>query len=505
MKIPIRHSICSRRYLDFLLNSEFFFRHYRNSWLILKPFAKLKIIIFHFIFVSSVYGQSEASIVQSFQNFYNSEKYESIYNMFSREMQQKNSKKAIGNMLKGLKSGIGELNSTTFIIKDEESFFHYKAIFEKATLDLAISSKKSKISGFKIVPFDEEAFTRKVVNGLVNFNNDINQEQRLLIFEFCKGLPNDTEIAIGLIQNRAPKFYGIRIENDTMTAKLNQKSVFEIGSISKVFTSTILSSYVKENKIKLSDYINKDFAFDFNNNTKITYLELANHSSGLARLPSNLDLNLVDKSNPYKDYDQVKLQSFLKNELSLKDSLVGTYSYSNLGAGLLGFSLEKRFNMNYEQLLQKQVLSKYKMFNTTTVRSKVKESLIRGLDSKGEKTSNWDMSVLVGAGGVLSNTEDITKFIQAHFLTKNKELQLTTEKTLVANDKMNIGLAWHLLESESGAEWIWHNGGTGGYTSSLAMDKASKNAVVILSNVSAMNPKMTIIDKLCFELLKTLE
>ena len=115
------------------------------------------------------------------------------------------------------------------------------------------------------------------------------------------------------------------------------------------------------------------------------------------------------------------------------------------------------------------------------------------------------MSALAGAGGILSTTEDMATFTLAHFNLQNKSLQTSTVSTLEVDDQLKIGLGWHLINSKSGKDWIWHNGGTGGYTSSLAMNKASQNAVIILSNVSGLSPKMGFIDKLCFEFLEILE
>ena len=101
--------------------------------------------------------------------------------------------------------------------------------------------------------------------------------------------------------------------------------------------------------------------------------------------------------------------------------------------------------------------------------------------------------------------EDMTKFTIAHLDANNKTLQLTTQETFRADDKKGVGLGWHLLKSESGKDWVWHNGGTGGYTSSLAFNKTTQNGVIILSNVSGVSPKMGYIDKLCFQLLESLD
>lgn len=67
---------------------------------------------------------------------------------------------------------------------------------------------------------------------------------------------------------------------------------------------------------------------------------------------------------------------------------------------------------------------------------------------------------------------------------------MTRKPTFDINKGMKIGWGKHILKTEKGFNWIWHNGGTGGYTSSMVLDTEKKNGVIILSNVSAFNPQM---------------
>ena len=143
------------------------------------------------------------------------------------------------------------------------------------------------------------------------------------------------------------------------------------------------------------------------------------------------------------------------------------------------------------------------MQNSTTDINKIKGKLVKGLNNEGSEVPNWEFSVLAGAGGILSTTKDLSKFVIAQFDCSNKELKLTRKKTSEVNENMDIGLGWHLLKSQSKNIWYWHSGGTGGYSSSMVFDEKTKNSIIILSNISAFNPKMGNIDKLCFELMKT--
>ena len=160
--------------------------------------------------------------------------------------------------------------------------------------------------------------------------------------------------------------------------------------------------------------------------------------------------------------------------------------------------------MSYEDLVKQVIFSKYKMQNTFLNAEQADIRLVNGLNKDGRETANWDLSAMVSAGGILSNVEDLVKYGVAHFDESNIELNLLKEKTIKVNEQIDVGLGWHIINSEkSENKWHWHNGGTGGYTSSMALDIKNKIGLVILSNVSAFNPFQGNIDQLCFELMMT--
>lgn len=344
---------------------------------------------------------------------------------------------------------------------------------------------------------------KALTKNLLTLNNSVTQKQSQLLFRKTKDFPNNTQIAIAFIHKGEVSYYGIKKSNDTICNHNNKKSVFEIGSISKVFTATLLANFTTEGKLKLDDPINNYLKIPFNNNTQITFKELANHTSGLPRLPSNLDLTKVDLSNPYKEYGKIALTTYLTKHLVL--SKKGIFQYSNLGAGLLGYTLSQLANLSYENLLQQKIFSKYGMENSTAKLQNTKGNLVKGLNNNGEEIPNWEFTSLAGAGAILSTVEDLSKFATAQFDSSNKELQLTHVKTTTVNPNMDLGLGWHILKSPSKNTWYWHNGGTGGYTSSMVIDTTTKNGIIILSNLSAFHPNKGNIDELCFALMRTLE
>ena len=146
------------------------------------------------------------------------------------------------------------------------------------------------------------------------------------------------------------------------------------------------------------------------------------------------------------------------------------------------------------------------MKNTAFNIDLVNKKLVKGLDAEGNYTSNWELASLASAGGILSNVEDLAKYGIAHFNKSNLDLMLMTKKTVKVDDRVDTGLGWHIINSEkSDNKWHWHNGGTGGYTSSMAIDIKNFVGVIVLSNVSAFNGFSDNIDQLCFELMMTMK
>lgn len=460
------------------------------------------------LIVNLSFGQTEKTnnkvVTENFVENYNNNNYNGIFSMFADLMKEALPIYKTTEFLKGLKTQAGNITNREFVKYENGTYASYKTTFEHAILILNISiDSNSEVNGLFVKPFVEEINTENVINNLTFKNGLITKEQSEVIFESAKIFPNKTQIAIAIIKDGKANYYGINKVNDTFSRIDNQKSIFEIGSISKVFTSTLLANSVKDEKIKLNDNINSYLKTPFNNDIKITFIDLANHTSGLPRLPSNLDLAKVNPNNPYKDYKEKDLEEYLTTHLELSNK--GEYQYSNTGAGLLGYTLSKVENATYESLLNSKIFSKYDMQNSTTDITEIKGNLIKGLNNEGIEVPNWEFSVLAGAGAIYSTVEDLSQFAISQFDFSNKDLKLTRVKSFELNENMDIGLGWHILKSQSENLWYWHNGGTGGYSSSMVIEEKSKNGIIILSNVSAFNPNMGNIDRLCFELMKTLE
>lgn len=326
------------------------------------------------------------------------------------------------------------------------------------------------------------------------------------IYQLTKHFPEQTQFAIALIRNGEVQFVGSKRSEDQLVSIANHQRAFEIGSITKVFTATLLAHQVIEGKVGLDETINQQFDFAFYKDFEFTYRELANHTSGLPRLPSNLIMAaLFNKKDPYKNYTEQKLDIYLKKDVELEYEKGSKSAYSNLGMGLLSYALSKQGGRPYGDLTREWIFDKYGMASSTTDRTQVSDRLVEGLNTRGKPTPNWTPGALIGVGGIYSTVEDLAKFALAQFDTTDAVLALTREKTFKENEFRDVGLGWFIIHTKSGRKWYWHNGGTGGYTSSMALDIERRNGVIILSNISSFHSQFENVDKLCFALLKSLD
>ncbi|GAB2541241.1 serine hydrolase [Spirosoma aerophilum] len=263
---------------------------------------------------------------------------------------------------------------------------------------------------------------------------------------------------------------------------ITKKSVFEIGSISKTFTSLLLADLVQKGTVKLTDpidkYLPESVRIPSYDGHKLTFADLASHTSGLPRMPANF--NPKDPANPYVDYRSDELFAFLKT-YQLKHG-VGTYDYSNLGAGLLAHTLSVISGKSYEQMLQDVICKPLKMTQTSTLNTS--PYLTTG-HSYVRPTAHWDFDVMAGAGAIRSNAEDMVRYLKAEMgllsTTLKPAIDLTQQPIHEAGKDMKIGLGWH-IRSMNNDEIIWHNGGTGGYRSFAGFSRKTNKGIIILNN-----------------------
>ena len=305
---------------------------------------------------------------------------------------------------------------------------------------------------------------------------------------------NGAQVSIGYINGDSINFLGFRKKDNEFHWLNNQDSVYEIGSLTKVFTSYFLSTLVSNNVVGLNDSVFKYLEFDLPKS--ITFKQLSNHTSGLPRLPSNLVMkNLLD---PYASYTEELFISYFESIDTLNSEPEKNMSYSNIGASLLGYSVGEISKMSFEEMLKQNVCNPFDMNSTTTNRSVIENKLVTGYNMFGINPYWNKPECLYGSGMIMSCTHDLTKFLIKFIRSNDSAITRMLAPTHVKNTNFSVGLGWIISNIDN--EIIhWHNGGTGGFSSFAAFNKKRKTGIVILSNTQF---KAEELQEFGFEMLK---
>jgi D-alanyl-D-alanine-carboxypeptidase/D-alanyl-D-alanine-endopeptidase len=278
--------------------------------------------------------------------------------------------------------------------------------------------------------------------------------------------------------------------------QFNGDTLFEIGSISKVFTALILADMANKGELSLDDpaekFLPAGHRMPQRGDRKITLRDLSTHMSGLPRLPDNLPF--TDPLDPYADYTEALMLAFLDGHELTRD--VGErWEYSNLGVGLLGYLLERASGKDYETLVRERITGPLGMNDTSVSLSAAQQARFApGRDEYMRPTKPWHLATLVGAGGLRSTVNDMLKFAAAALDEKSPigaamQTALSVRESVVTGETRQT-LGWQIGHPEPGREVTIHNGGTGGYRSALALDRTKNTATVVLTN-SAIEPSAT--------------
>lgn len=455
---------------------------------IMKFILKYLLVILLLPTISAAQQSAYISRIDSIKNvvvhLYNSDQADSIYLLSDESYHQFITKDHFIQWLQSSRQETGKILSTKKMSQENEGAV-YLTNFQNGQLNLLLAIDQSgKIQGFGFrVP--EKNYPAKSNNPLKNHIDSVVEEA---IRPYIQQ-KNTVGASIGIIENgQFYKYdYGEIAKGNSHLPEGN--TIYEIGSITKTFTATLLAEMVLEGKCKFSDPVNKylpDNVKELKKDGVLVTLEmLANHTSGLPHIPSDLfSVSRFSMNDPYKNYDTTDLFNYL-DTVRLR-SVPGKYfRYSNLGFGLLGVILERMTGISYQNLLEEYICDPLQLPDTRTeLKDKQQKHFAPGYDEKGNAVGHWHFASLAGCGVIRSSVNDLLKYLNAH-LTEDTSTNLLKafrlcERPSFAVAGGHIGLAWMIPNRSPG--WFWHNGGTGGFRSYCAFNPNKKIAFVILSN-----------------------
>ena len=275
------------------------------------------------------------------------------------------------------------------------------------------------------------------------------------------------------------KGYGYR---NAETGELNDEhSIFQLGSVTKQFTSAVILKLQSGNKLSVADKLSKYFP-DYPKGDSITIKELLTHTSGIYNYTN--DENFM-KNEITKPKNREQMMALFENK-PLDFSPGTAWSYSNSGYSLLGYIIEKVAKTSYEKAIQDYIFSPLKMthsgFDFTDLKSPEKTIGYFVLNAHDTmKAPIVDSTISFSAGAIYSTTGDLYRWSQA--LENNSILSASQQNEAYTPVKNNYGYGWG-IDSIDGKRRLSHNGGIPGYITTISRVPADDVTIILLSNTS---------------------
>jgi len=315
----------------------------------------------------------------------------------------------------------------------------------------------------------------------------------------CDSLLINNEIkslSVAVIKNG--KIYKFHKGELTNGERPNNRTLYEIASLTKTFTGTILAKAILDKKVGLDDdirkYLPKSYPNLEFNGQPITYRNLVTHTSGIPNMFPNKPKIFENPNWDELPFKINELQAgftkkqFLEELHKVKlDTISGLkFGYSNAGANLLGYSLERIYEKSYEDLIKNFILEPLKMNNTYIGISKENRQLLaKGINANGIEMPSRVEKELQAEGGIISTLDDMLKYMQFELETNNPLVQTSHQELL--NGKygdFENGLFWQIFKNGDKPTKIFQNGGAFGTSSWLTVIPETKTGVFIITNVS---------------------
>jgi serine-type D-Ala-D-Ala carboxypeptidase/endopeptidase len=276
----------------------------------------------------------------------------------------------------------------------------------------------------------------------------------------------------------------------TEVPPLDANSIFEIGSVTKVFSATLLADMVEQGLVRLDDPVQRHLPEGVRlpiRGRPITLCDLATQTSGLPRLPPGLFRpSLRRRHDPYAGFSEQNLLDALARTRP-KGTPGVRLRYSNFGFGLLGYVLARRAGTSYGQLVRDRICAPLGLADTgIEVAEDASGRFATGHNRRGRRVPHWHLDALAGAGGLRSTVNDLLHFLDPQLTEPTTRLARAAHAThtpQARRGKLEQGLGWVSLPLRGDPRrMLWHNGGTGGFRNFLAFVPDTKIGVVVLSN-----------------------
>lgn len=270
---------------------------------------------------------------------------------------------------------------------------------------------------------------------------------------------------------------------------LTQNDLFQIGSVSKIFTSLLFQELAKKKLIALDDPIHRYLDPEIENES-LKHLSIKNlllHASTFPKRPNNFGKKEKEISNPYAYYTKDDLSTFYTNyanKPSKEKKALASYSHTNYA--LLEVIAEKATDTSFEELLIQYIFKPAALQNSGIALEDKK--LAPGYRKTGKIANPWTFASFAASEGMYSNMTDLSQFLYSYFNDNSFPLKASVDSMLLLsvptkyNSNFYSGMGWQIIKDKTPYDICAMAGTTDGHNAFVAMIPETKTAVLILAN-----------------------
>lgn len=281
-------------------------------------------------------------------------------------------------------------------------------------------------------------------------------------------------VSIALYNNGKEFTFHFGEQNPNKKNPPTDSTLYELASVTKTFTGTLVAKAILDGKISLNDdirdYLPQEYPnFEYNGEI-ITIKDIITHTGGFPNFPPSME----SKSEFWKGLHEITI-----------DPKPGTeFSYSNTAPEITAYILEKAYSIPYQKLVEELIFKPNKMTNTKFVLNAEDEDLlIQGYNGEKEPQEHYQNNLWGGIAGIHSNTKDLIKYIKYHLNDSIPEIRESHKNFFSTQYDFDIGYYWNIVEIEDDVCYR-HHGGIWGMQNWLMVFPGSNIGIAVLSNAS---------------------
>ncbi len=300
-------------------------------------------------------------------------------------------------------------------------------------------------------------------------------------YGYCPG------IVVGLRNTNGSAYFTYGSTDLDGGPAVDENTLFEIGSVTKVFTTTLLADFAERGQLELTNaiqlYLPEGIEAPTRAGRAITLTHLASHTSGLPSMPANLVV--TDGNNPFAGYSEQPMYEFL-DTYTLTRNPGASYEYSNYGMGLLGRLLARQAGSSYEELVVQWIANDLGLADTRIHLSADQQARLAHGYSGVLPIPPFEMTALEAAGDLRSTASDLLTFLAANrgwLATRLQPAMTEAQRSRYSTPTpgLSIALGWHLYSLNTGTA-VWHDGATIGHRAFVGFLRNGTTLAVVLSN-----------------------